>query len=182
MIKKLILGILAVGVILIAGLLIVIAVQPDDLKVSRSATFNAPPAAAFEQVNDFHRWDAWSPWAKIDPTMKVNYAGAPSGVGAIYTWAGTGEAGEGKMTITKSHPTEHVGIDLEFIKPFASTNVTDFTFKPNGDKTDVTWTMSGKKNFVMKAFCLVVDIDAAIGADFERGLAQLKPIVESSVK
>ena len=37
--------------------------------------------------------------------------------------------------------------------------------------------MSGKKDFVMKAFCLVVDMDKMIGADFEKGLAQLKPVV-----
>ena len=26
----------------------------------------AQPAAVFDQVNDFHKWDAWSPWAKLD--------------------------------------------------------------------------------------------------------------------
>lgn len=182
MIKKLILGGLALIVIVFVAFCVVVAMQPADLKIMRAATFSAPPAAVFEQVNDFHKWDAWSPWAKIDPTMKVTHSGSPSGTGAAYAWTGTGEAGEGKMTIKESHPTEHIGIDLEFIKPFPANNVIDFTFKPNGDKTDVTWTMTGKKDFVMKAFCLVMDMDKMIGADFEKGLAQLKPIVESAAK
>lgn len=182
MIKKTILGILALIVLVVVGFIVVVAIQPEDFKVTRSASFNAPPAAAFEQVNDFRKWDAWSPWAKIDPAMKVTHSGAPSGQGAAYAWAGNSEAGEGKMTITQSHPTEHIAIDLEFIKPFASRNVTEFTFKPNGEKTDVTWTMTGKNNFVMKAFCLVMDMDKLIGGDFEKGLAQMKPVAESAAK
>jgi hypothetical protein len=182
MIKKLILGVLALIVAVVVIVSVVVAMQPEDLKITRSATFNAAPATVFEQVNDFHKWDAWSPWAKIDPTMKATHSGAPSGVGAVYSWVGTGDAGEGKMTITASHPTDHIAIDLEFIKPFPAKNVTEFTFKPSGDKTDVIWTMTGKKNFVMKAFCLVMDMDKLIGADFEKGLAQMKPIVESAPK
>ena len=182
MIKKLILGVLGLIVAVVVILCVVVVMQPEDLKITRAATFNASPSVVFEQVNDFHKWDAWSPWAKIDPTMKVTHSGAPAGSGAVYAWAGTGEAGEGKMTITQSHPTDHIAIDLEFIKPFAARNVTEFTFKPNGDKTDVTWTMTGKKNFITKAFCLVVDMDKMIGADFEKGLAQMKPVVESVPK
>lgn len=182
MIKKLILGILALIVVVVVVFCVVVARQPEDLKITRSATFNAPPWALFEEINDFHKWERWSPWAKIDPTMQVTHSGALAGTGAVYAWAGTGEAGEGKMTITESHPHEQIVIDLEFIKPFAAKNVTEFRFKPDGDKTDVTWTMEGKKDFIMKAFGLVVDMDKMIGADFEKGLAQLKPVVESAPK
>ena len=180
MIKKLILGILALVVVSVVILCVVVAVQPEDLKVTRSATFNAPPERVFEQVNDFHKWEAWSPWAKIDPNMKATYSGAASGTGAGYAWVGNDEVGEGKMTITESRPSDLIKIDLDFIKPFAAKNVTEFNIKPAGDKSDVTWTMTGKKNFVMKAFCLVMDMDKMIGADFEKGLTQLKPLVEAS--
>ncbi|MFT3743345.1 MAG: SRPBCC family protein [Pyrinomonadaceae bacterium] len=179
MIKKAILGILALIVLVVVVFCVVVAMQPTDFKVTRSATFNAPAATVFEQVNDFHKWEAWSPWAKIDPAMKVTYSGPPSGVGCSYAWVGNSDVGEGKMAITQSHPSEHIAIDLEFIKPFPAKNITEFTFKPNGDKTDVTWNMAGKNNFLMKAMCLVVDMDKMIGADFEKGLAQMKPIVEA---
>lgn len=182
MIKKLILVVLGLIVAVVVVFCVVVAMQPEDLKITRSSMIDAPPAALFEQVNDFHKWDAWSPWAKIDPTMQVTHSGSQSGVGAVYAWAGTGEAGEGKMTITASRPNELIAIDLEFIQPFPAKNVTEFTFTPNGSKTVVNWTMTGKKDFVMKAFCLMVDIDKMIGADFEKGLAQMKQVVEPTLK
>lgn len=182
MVKKVILGILALILVGIAALGVAIAMQSEELKVTRSATMNATPSQVFEQVNDFHKWDAWSPWAKMDPNMKVTFSGPASGTAASYSWVGNDDVGEGKMVITTSHPNDHIGIDLEFIKPFPAKNVTDFTFKQDGDKTNVNWTMTGKKNFVMKAFCLVMDMDKMIGADFEKGLAQLKTVVEAAPK
>jgi len=179
MIKKAILAIFVLLVLIVAGFCVVVAMQSEDMKVTRSATYNAPPDRIFEQVNDFHKWEAWSPWAKIDPAMKVTFAGPPAGNGSSYSWVGNSEVGEGKMTISQSHPTEHIAIDLEFIQPFPAKNLTEFTFKPDGEKTNVTWTMTGKKNFLMKALCLVVDMDKMIGADFEKGLSQMKPVVEA---
>ncbi len=182
MIKKIIVAIVVIFAIFVAGLYIAASMQATDFKITRSAVFSAPPEKVFDQINDFHKWDAWSPWAKLDPNMKVTHSGAASGVGASYAWAGNGDVGEGKMTITQSHPSEHIAIDLDFIAPFAAKNVTEFTFKPEGDKTSVTWSMAGKKNFVMKLFCLFFDMDKAVGADFEKGLAQLKPVVEAGPK
>ena len=179
MIKKLILGILALAVIAVVGFCVVVAMQPADFKITRSATFSAPPEKVFEQVNDFHKWEAWSPWAKIDPAMKTTYVGPALGVGSSYSWTGNDDVGEGKMTITQSHPNEHVAIDLEFIKPFAAKNLTEFTLKPEGSGTNVTWTMAGKNNFIMKAFSLVMNMDKLVGGDFEKGLAQLKSISEA---
>lgn len=179
MIKKLILGVLALIVAVVVIFCVVVAMQSEDLSITRVASFNAPPEKVFEQINDFHKWEAWSPWAKMDPNMKLTYSGPQSGVGAGYAWVGNDQVGEGKMTITESKPNEHIKIDLEFIKPFASKNPTDFTIKQNGERSDLTWTMNSKKNFLMKAMCLVVDMDKMIGADFEKGLAQMKPIVEA---
>ena len=182
MIKKAILGILALILIAVVAFCAVVAMQPEDFKITRSATINATPDKIFENVNDFHKWDAWSPWAKIDPAMKTTYSGAASGTGASYAWVGNSDVGEGKMTITESHPTEHIKIDLDFIAPFAAKNVTEFTFKPDGDKTNVTWTMTGKNNFMAKGFNLVMNMDKLVGGDFEKGLAQMKTVAESAPK
>lgn len=182
MIKKAILGILALIVVAVATFCAVVAMQPSEFKITRSATINATPGKVFEQVNDFHKWDAWSPWAKIDPTMKATHSGSPSGVGAAYAWVGTGDAGEGKMTISACHPPEHIAIDIDFIKPFAAKNAIEFTFKPEGDKTNVTWSMTGKNNFMMKAFDLIMNMDKLVGGDFEKGLFQMKTVVESTPK
>src|SRR5262245_20200145 len=100
--------------ILVVAFLIVVALQPSQFRVARSATIAAPPLAVFAQGNDFHRWEAWSPWGKIDPAMKQNYEGAPAGVGAVYTWVGNNEVGEGRMTIAESRPSELIRVKLEF--------------------------------------------------------------------
>src|SRR5437870_4044440 len=134
--------------VLVAVFVGVVSMQPSEFRVARTATIAAPAPAVFAQVNDFHKWEAWNPWAKIDPAMKYAYEGAPAGVGAVYTWAGNREVGEGKMTITESRPNERVAVKLEFMKPFEATSNAEFTFKPEGDRTVVTWSMIGQNNFM----------------------------------
>lgn len=167
---------------LLAILVVVILMQPDDFRVTRSATMAAPPAAVFEQVNDFHKWEAWSPWAKLDPNSTAVFEGPPSGTGAIFKWSGNNEVGEGKQTITESRPGEMVRFKLDFVRPFEGTSDVEFTFKPEGAGTQVTWTMTGQNNFIGKAMSLVMDCDKMCGDLFEKGLANLKAIVETAPK
>ena len=178
MLKK----ILIVLAVIVVVIVVVVAMQPADFRVARSVTISAPPPAVFEQVNDFHKWEAWNPWGKIDPAMKQSYEGAPAGSGAIYTWIGNKEVGEGRMTITESRPSDLVRIKLEFIKPFQATNTAEFTFKPEGNLTAVTWSMSGENNFMAKAIHLFMNMDKMIGGQFEKGLTQIKSVAEAATK
>ena len=166
----------------VIGVVIVIALQPAEFRVARSATMAAPAPAVFAQVNDFHKWRAWKPWGKIDPAMEQSYAGARSGTGAIYAWSGNKRVGEGRMTIIESRPSELIRINLEFLKPFAANNTAVFTFKPAGAQTDVTWSMAGKNNFLAKAIHLFMDMDKMVGGQFEQGLASMKSVVEANPK
>lgn len=176
MLKKALIG-LAIAMVLFLS---VVALQPADFRVSRSTSVSAPPAAAFDQVNDFKRWVDWSPWAKLDPQMKTTYSGAESGVGSVYEWAGNDEVGEGRMTILECKPGELISIKLEFLKPFEATNTAEFTFKAEGDGSLVTWSMFGKNGFMGKAIHLFMDMDKMVGGDFEKGLAQLKLAAEAA--
>src|SRR5690349_22908074 len=182
MIKKLLLGIVVVVVVLVVVLAIVAALQPAHYHIERSATMNAPAPVVFAQVNDFHKWEAWSPWAKIDPAAKYTYDGPTAGIGAIFTWAGNKQVGEGRMTVTESRPTDLIRIKLEFIKPFPSDCLTEFSFKPEGNNTIVTWAMSGTKNFMSKAVCMFMNMDKMVGGDFETGLASMKTVAETALK
>jgi uncharacterized protein YndB with AHSA1/START domain len=165
-------------VVIVAALGVIVHLQPADFRVVRSATVAAPPAEVFAQVNDFHKWEAWSPWAKLDPKAKNSFEGAAAGEGAIFKWAGNSDVGEGAMTILEAKPNELIRIKLDFVKPMEGTNATVFTFKPEGDKTVVTWDMSGQKNFISKAFCMVMNMDKMVGDKFEEGLASIKSVVE----
>ena len=175
MFKKILIGLAVV----IAAFVVIVALQPAQFRVTRSAAITAAPAAVFPHVNEMKKWDAWSPWAKIDPNMKITLSGPAAGVGAVSAWAGNNQVGEGSMTITESRANELVRFRLDFVKPFASTCSAEFTFKPDGNQTVVAWTMSGEKNFLSKAVGLFMDCDEMMGGEFEKGLAQLKAVAES---
>ncbi len=174
-----VLAILFVVVVVFAG---IVAMQPSEFRVTRSATMPGPAEAVFAQVNNLHNWQQWSPWAKLDPQAQNTYNGPDSGEGAIFQWIGSNQVGEGKMTIVESRPHELVKIKLEFLKPFAATNTAEFRFRPNGDRTDVTWTMYGTNNFMSKAIHLALNMDKMVGGQFEEGLANMKSVLEAPTR
>lgn len=180
MLKKLgiVLGVLVALIFVFA---VVVALQPAAFRIERSATIDAPPATVFGLVNDFHAWERWSPWAKLDPEMTTTYEGSDAGAGAVYSWKGNSQVGEGRMTITESIPNERVQIELAFLKPMAATNTAIFALAPEGDGTAITWSMEGSNNFMGKAFNLLMNMDELVGADFEKGLADMKAAAEADV-
>jgi uncharacterized protein YndB with AHSA1/START domain len=177
--KRSVLGLILLALaVIIVGLVIVIAVQPADFRIERSATIAAPPDEVFAQVNDFHAWQEWSPWAKLDLEAKNTYEGPPAGNDSVFKWSGNNQVGEGKMTIVESKPNELIRIKLEFFRPFAATNTAEFNFKPEANGTAVTWSMYGPNSFMGKAIHLVMDMDKMVGSNFEEGLAELKAKAE----
>ena len=166
----------------IVVLLIVAALRPDNFRVARSATVAAPTAVVFEQVNDLHRFQDWSPWAKLDPQCKVEFSGPPAGNGASFSWAGNNQVGAGRMSLVESRPNELIRFRLDFLKPFAGTAEAEFTFKPDGDRTLVTWSMFGKNSFPAKIASLFINCDDMIGKQFEKGLVNLNSVTEAVVQ
>jgi uncharacterized protein YndB with AHSA1/START domain len=170
---------IALAVVVVAFAAIV-AMQPSEFRVARTATIAAPAPAVFAQVNDFHKWRAWSPYDELDPAMRRTYTGAPAGAGASYAWVGNSQAGEGRATIIDSRPNDLIRIQLDFVKPFAGTAFAEFAFRPEGDRTTVEWRLAGRNNFLAKAVHLFLDMDRMVGGQFEQGLAQLKSVVEGA--
>lgn len=168
-------------IVLIAGFAGYVALQPDVMHVERQTTVAAAPNAVFDNVNALKKWDAWSPWAKLDPNAKVGFEGPAEGHDAVFTWSGNDQVGEGKMTIVESRPSELVDIRVDFTKPFAGTSKSTFAFKPEANQTVVTWSTSGKQNFLEKAMCIVFNGKKMIGDQMEKGLANLKAVAESGV-
>lgn len=158
--------------------LVVITGRPDDFSVTRFTGIAAPPEKIFPHVNDLHKWEAWSPWAKLDPNAKYTFSGADSGAGAAMAWEGSKKVGAGKMTVTESQPGALIRLRLDFQKPMQATNAAEFTFRPEGGQTVVTWSMAGKSCFMSKVFGLFMDFDKMCGSQFEKGLANLKSVTE----
>jgi len=168
---------LIVVALVIAGVLIYAATKPDVFRVTRSASIKAPPEKIQAQLADFHGWQAWSPWEKMDPAMKRTFGGAPKGKGATYAWEGNRNVGQGRMEITEA-AADKVALDLDFVKPFEAHNKVVFALNPKGDTTDVTWSMVGPVPYFAKIMHVFVDMDGMVGSQFETGLGNLRAVTE----
>lgn len=164
---------LFVFLLIIVVLGVVASRKPDSFRVERSGLVPATPDAVYARVISFPAWKEWSPWEELDPNMQHTYGGMDGAIGSNFAWVGNGKAGSGKMTLTEAEPGKRAAIQLDFSKPFEAHNQVVFTFVPEGDGTRVTWTMSGPSPFISKFFTLFFNMDRAIGADFEKGLAKL---------
>jgi uncharacterized protein YndB with AHSA1/START domain len=176
--KKVLLGIVGALALLIVIVLALAASKPSTFTVERSLAINAPAATVFANLDDFHRWSAWSPWEKLDPNLSRTYSGAPKGQGAVYDWQGNKDVGKGRMTIVETQPDAKVVIRLQFIEPFPADNQTTFTLTPAGSGTEVSWRMTGPNSFMGKLISVFASMDKMIGGDFERGLSNLKKVSE----
>ena len=148
--KRLVIGL----ALLAAAFATVVALQPDDYRLTRQIAIAAPAATIFPYVNDLRQWDEWSPWAKVDPNAKISFEGPLAGPGAMFHWSGNDKVGAGTMTIIESNSPSLIHMNLEFFRPMEGTNLTEFTFRPEMGGTNVTWKMSGKNGFIGKAFCM----------------------------
>lgn len=165
-------------IVLVAGFLAVASQRPDTFRVERSTRINARPDRVYGHLDDFHKWGAWSPWDKLDPAMTRTFSGPSTGIGAGYEWNGSRKVGMGRMEITDVSVPNRLVLRLDFIKPFKATNTTEFTLAGNGESTDVTWAMYGPSPLMSKVMGVLMNMDKMIGADFEKGLANLKSVAE----
>lgn len=179
MLKKILLGILALLVVGIGVVFAIAATKSDDFSVRRATTIQAPPADVYAVMSNMHRFPEWSPWQHLDPHMTTTFSGPESGNGAGYSWTGNDDVGEGSMTISRTQPGSLIGVHLVFLKPWQATNEVEWRIAPEGAGSRVEWVMTGKQNFMMKAFTVFMDMDAVVGRDFAAGLANLKRLVES---
>lgn len=164
--------------LLIAILLFVVATRPMRFRVQRSIRIDAPREKVFALVSNFRDFDAWSPWAALDPSMRKSFSGADSGQGAVYEWQGNGKVGQGRMEIVETLAPERVVIKLDFLKPFEAHNTTEYLLTTDGEGTEFAWAMHGSNNFMAKLMGLFFSMDKMVGGQFEQGLARLKALAE----
>ena len=172
--KKVAVGLGAISVVLVA----VIAMQPSSFTIERSTSIEAPADIVYGQIQDLRAMDAWSPWVKMDPQMKIAYEGPDAGVGARSSWEGP-QIGKGRLSITAVRPDQEIEMELEMMVPMQATNRVLFRLTSTGGTTHVTWRMDGTNGFVAKAIGLVMNMDEMVGGPFESGLASLKRVAEA---
>lgn len=171
-----------IGLVVLAAiviLLVYVSTRPDQFRIARRQTINAPPDAIFPLIADLRRFNEWNPFAKADPAIKLEYGTTSAGAGGSYTWDSTGQAGKGRMQITESEAPRRVAMSLQFDKPMKADNHVVFTLQPQGAATEVTWEMTGTYGFLHKTMGVVFNFDKMVGSEFEKGLAALKAQAEA---
>ncbi len=163
--------------LVIAAILIYAATKPNTFRIQRSSNIKAPPEKIFALINDFHQWEGWSPWEKVDPEIKRTYSGAASGKGAAYEWNGNKDVGRGRMEIIESSPSSVI-IKIDFITPMEAHNTIEFTLERQGDFTTVTQAMYGPNPYIAKLMSIFLNMEKMIGPKFEEGFASLKALTE----
>jgi hypothetical protein len=163
---------------LVLLVLITAATRPDSFRIERSTRIRASGVQVLAVLQDFHRWAEWSPWEQLDPSMQRSFSGPASGKGAVYDWTGTGKAGTGRMEIREVEANRLL-IQLDFFKPFKANNMAEFTWTTDGDTTQLNWAMFGPSPFISKLMGLVFNMDKLVGKDFEKGLANLRSVLEA---
>lgn len=174
MLKK-ILG--AVGVI-VALFLVYVAFQPADYVISREIKINAPAEKIFPFLNSSKLAEKWGPWSEVDPEAKMVYSGPDEGVGAQTSWDSGKQLGTGSATIAESVINQKVGIKLEYVKPMNMSQYAEYIITPSDAGSVVTWKVQGKNTFMGRVMCVFVNMDKMVGGMFEKGLSNLKNLVE----
>lgn len=163
---------------LVIVLVVLALTRPDKFQVQRKVTINTSPEKIFTYINDFQKWNLWSPWENRDPGMKKTFGNITVGQGAVYNWEGNKDVGKGRMEITESIPPSRLTIKLDFISPFEAHNIVEFILVAKGGSTEVTWDMQGPMPFISKLMSVFISMDRMVGKDFETGLASLKAVSE----
>ena len=172
-----------VGLVIVAAVVVLLSVaasKPSVFRLARSTTVKAPPEAITPWIVDFHKWTQWSPWEGVPgDELQRTYSGAASGVGAVYDWTGK-KTGVGRMEVIEAS-AKHVGIKLDFFKPFEAHNVAEFTLEPTAEPgvTAVVWSMHGPANLMTKVMHTLMSMEKMVGPSFEQGLAKLKGLTET---
>jgi hypothetical protein len=164
----------------VAAIGFIAAGRSSSFRYERRIDIKAKPEEIAEVLNDLRKGILWSPFEQLDPHGKRIFTGSETGVGAAYDWDGNKRAGAGRMVITHSTPSK-ITMTLDFFRPFKASNMVDFIMEPHGDTTTLIWAMYGPVPFIGKVMSLFIDCEKMIAGDFDKGLANLKALLEKQV-
>lgn len=162
-------------IVVIAG--VVIYFLPNNYSISHSIVIDRPAPLVYEQVADFSKWSAWSPWKEKEPTAKITVEGKAGETGHKMSWEGE-QVGRGSMTLVATDENEALVCSDTFVKPMNAVSKDYWRFEGQGDKTTVTWTTGGGLKYPFgRLFGLAVD--KVIGETEKHGLDNLKKVCEA---
>jgi effector-binding domain-containing protein len=146
---------------------------PRNIEIERSRTINAPVEMIYDQVNNLHLWENWSPWHKIDTAMGITYNKGGIGKGASYSWTSDHKSvGNGTLTISDAKPFEFIDTQMDFGDQGMGT--AGFVFKESEAGVEVSWDMHSDigNNPIGRWFGLLMK--KSINEAYDRGLADME--------
>ena len=165
---------IAVGVVVLVvfggGML-----MPSQVSVSRDLVINATPEKIFPHVANLKAFNVWSPWADLDPGMKVEFSGNNDGVGQVMSWV-SDDMGEGSMKVTESIAAEKLVTALDFGQMGSAS--AQFDLVPGAGGIKVTWSMTSElgNNPIARWFGPMIKSD--VSEQYDKGLAKLRVVAE----
>jgi len=166
----------------LVGIIIILAlIAPKKYQVSRSISINRSKADVFEYLKYMKNQDHWAPWAKRDANMKQVFTGTDGTIGFVSAWdSDHKQVGAGEQEIKMLQPNDRIESELRFLKPWKSQSMGFFALEDEGSNaTKVTWGFYGSHKPPTNIMMLFMNLDKAVGKDFEEGLASLKHILEN---
>jgi len=170
-------ALLILGIVLLL-IFMMHTIAPKNYQVKRKIIVISQIDTVFKSLCSLKEQQVWSPWAEMDPNMKVEYRGTDGEIGSVSHWVGNEEVGEGEQEIIKIQPNSHIETELRFLKPFESTSIGFFKLKKLDDQTEITWGFRGKHTFPTTIIMLFMDMEEQIGPSFEKGLSKFKAYIE----
>ena len=176
MVFKIVFGIVAV----IAGLLVFAALKPKHMQITRELLIKAPPEVIFPHINSSKLSYAWMPWSEVDPQVKTEFSGPEEGQGSTSKWESPGQMGFGQSVVVESTLNAEVKTQLTYTKPMEMSQLAIVSLHPSPEGTVVRWEVTGENAFIGRLACIFIDMDKVVGGNFEKGLSNLKKIVEAT--
>jgi uncharacterized protein YndB with AHSA1/START domain len=176
-------SILTIILIVVAALLLILLISAAFLKkdyiIEREITINKPVQVVFDYIKPLKNAVTYNKWVMMDPNLKREYSGTDGTVGFVSAWDSENkQVGKGEQEITKIKEGERIDYEIRFEKPFKGTSFAYLVTTPAGNQTNVKWAFLGVRNYAMKIFHLILNLEKALGKDLSTSLTNLKNILE----
>jgi hypothetical protein len=172
--------VLTIIVVIIAIPLVIALFVKGDYVVEREILISKPKQDVFNYVKYLKNQDNFSVWNMMDPAMKRDFKGTDGTVGATAMWdSNVPDLGQGEQQITGITEGERVDFALRFKKPMEMEDQAYLVTESSGnDATKVKWGFKGNMPYPKNFMCLFIDMDKELGGALQKGLENLKGLLE----
>ncbi|QBA23801.1 polyketide cyclase [Chryseobacterium indologenes] len=171
--------------LLLATLLIILLIWaafiPGDCQYEKSISINAPVEKVWQNTNTLKAMDQWSPWNDLDPGMKKEWTGTTGQHGEKVCWDSKNkQAGKGCQELEKvDEAGKRIDTAIKFLTPYESEVNAYVTVVPEGNGSKATWGFTSEIPYPFTLMKLFMNMENAIGKDYQKGLSRLKALSEN---